>query len=526
MRPLRLALLPIGIAFGLVAEWVSYESGRLWLTVADFVVGCVLIVCGVVAWERRPESRVGALMSLGGFTWFLGTIFTPALYLHRGPLVHLYLSYPTGRLPSRLALAVVATAYVDAAIAPLARNDALTLFLSSAVALAAMQVFLRTSGTARKAAGPALGAALAFAAVLALGAIGRAAGWNADVILWTYDVVVASLVVLLFVDLVRHRWAEAVVTGLVVDLGGGEMGTLRTKLAGALGDPSLVVGYRRPASDTFIDERGLTVELPEPGTRRAVTRIDDRGENVAVLVHDEALLTDARLLESVAAAARIAMANARLQAEAQARAEELDASRRRIVAAGAAQRRRLEQELRLGAERRLDNVAALLAEARAAAPSDGEPLRELESALDEARRELREFALGIHPAILTEGGLMPALALLGSRSPIPVRIDGTVARLPEPIEAALYFVCSEALANTVKHAAATRVSIDLHEPHAGVVLTVSDDGVGGANTDHGSGLRGLVDRVDALGGELTIDSPPNRGTRISAAIPVVLSQRV
>jgi signal transduction histidine kinase len=526
MRPLRLALVPIGIVFGLVTEWVAYESGSFGLVVADFVVGCVLICCGAVAWERRPESRVGELMSLAGFTWFLGTVFTPALYLHRGPLVHLHLSYPTGRLPTRLALAVVTAAYVDAAISPLARNDALTLLLSAAVALAAVQVFVRTSGTARKAARPALRAALAFAGVLAFGAIGRAAGWNADTILWTYDVVIASLVIVLFVDLMRRRWVEAVVTGLVVDLGSGEVDTLRTKLAGALGDPSLVVGYRRPASDTFIDERGLTVELPEPGTGRVVTRLDDRGETVAVLIHDEALLTDAKLLASVAAAARIAMANARLQAEAQAGADELDASRRRIVAAGAAQRRRLEQELRLGAERRLDNVAALLAEARATSPTEGEPLGELESELDEARRELREFALGVHPAVLSEGGLMPALALLGSRSPIPVRITGSVARLPEPVETALYFVCSEALANTVKHADATHVSIDLHESPAGAVLEISDDGVGGANADLGSGLRGLVDRVDALGCELTIDSPRAGGTRVSAAIPVALSQRV
>jgi signal transduction histidine kinase len=414
---------------------------------------------------------------------------------------------------------------MDAAIAPLARNDALTLLLSAAVALVAVQVFARTSGTARKAAGPALGTALAFAGVLAFGAIGRAAGWPADAILWIYDVVIASLVIVLFVDLMRRRWAEAVVTGLVVDLGSGEVDTLRTTLAGALGDPSLVVGYRRPPSDAFVDERGLTIQLPEPGTGRAVTRIDDRGENVAVLVHDEALQTDAKLLESVAAAARIAMANARLQAEAHARAEELDASRRRIVAAGAAQRRRLEHELRVGAERRLDNVAGLLAEARAAAPTNGEPLRELESELNEARRELREFALGVHPAVLSEGGLMPALALLGSRSPIPVRIAGSVGRLPEPVETALYFVCSEALANTVKHAAATYVSIDLDETRTVAALEVSDNGVGGASVDLGSGLRGLVDRVDALGGSLTIDSPPAGGTRVSAAIPVALSRR-
>ena len=122
------------------------------LAVADLAVGWILIGCGLVAWDRRPESRVGALMSLAGFTWFLGTAFEPALYLHRGPLVHLLLSYPTGRLPTRLARAVVIAAYVDGAIVPLARNDVLTLALSIAVAGAALWGFLQARRVPR--AGP------------------------------------------------------------------------------------------------------------------------------------------------------------------------------------------------------------------------------------------------------------------------------------------------------------------------------------------------------------------------------------
>ena len=145
-----MALLPLGIALGLAAEWAAYDSDKVPLAVADFAVGALLIACGAVAWERRPASRVGALMSLAGFTWFLGTLFAPALFLHRGPLVHLHLSYPTGRLPTRLARGVVAVAYVDAAIEPLAKNDALTLALSGAVALAAFQVFRGTSGPRAK----------------------------------------------------------------------------------------------------------------------------------------------------------------------------------------------------------------------------------------------------------------------------------------------------------------------------------------------------------------------------------------
>jgi hypothetical protein len=250
-----------------MVEWVSYE-GDLALVVADGVVGLVLVTCGVIAWQRRGESRVGPLMALSGYAWFAGTLWSQLLYLHRGPLVHLHLSYPTGHVRTRLAGAVVVAAYLDAVIAPLARNDVLTLALSGAVALAAVQVFLGTSGPARKAGGPALAAALAFAGVLALGAVARLADWDADrAVLWTYDIVIAAVAIGLLVDLLRGRWAEAAVTGLVVDLGSpADAGTLRGKLARALGDPSLVVGYRLREAGAFVDDTGRPVELPSPGS--------------------------------------------------------------------------------------------------------------------------------------------------------------------------------------------------------------------------------------------------------------------
>jgi signal transduction histidine kinase len=520
MHPLRLAVLPIGIAFGLVAEWISYEDGPLDLVVADFGVGCVLIGCGVIAWDRRPESRVGALMSLAGLTWFVGTAFEPALYLHRGPLVHLLLSYPSGRLPTRLSRWVVAAAYADAAIAPLARNDALTLALSGAVALAAIQVFLRTSGPARKAAAPALEAAVAFAGVLALGAIGRWLGWSAEAMLWAYNLVIASLAIVLFVDLMRRRWTEAVVTGLVVDLGASEeTATLRGTLARALGDPSLAIGYRLPETDAFVDDTGRPIDLPASGSGKAVTAIEDQGERVAVLVHDEELLADGRLVESVAAATRIAVANARLQAEARVRASELAASRRRVVEAGDAQRRRLEHELRVGAEQRLTTVAALLDDATTS-ETDTDAIHVLSRELGEARRELREFAHGVHPASLIDGGLFSAVVLLAERSHVPVEVRGNVERLPEATKAALYFVCSEALANVAKHAEASRATIELREEQGRIVVAIADDGVGGVEPSKGSGLRGLADRIEALGGRLTVESSPVSGTRVVAELPL------
>jgi signal transduction histidine kinase len=519
-RPVGLALLPFGIAFGLIAE--SQSTGGAWSAsaAADFAVGCVLIACGVIAWDRRPESRVGALLTLTGFTWFLGTLFERALYLHRGPLVQLVLSYPTGRLRARFAQAAVVAAYVDGAIEPLAANGWATLALGGLIALSATGLFVGTSGPARRAAGPALAAALAFAGVLALAAVQQLVDWNAhDPVLWTYDVVVAAIAILLVGDLLGGRWRDAVVTSLVVDLGAhGQVGTLRAKLARALGDPTLVVGYRLPETGSFVDDAGRPVDVRSPGPGRTVTAIDDRGEHLAVLVHDNAVLADPELVKSIAAAARLAVGNARLQAEARARASELEASRRRIVEAGAAQRQRLEAELRFGAERRLDNVAALLADARGRTGA-GDDIAGLEAALVETRRELREFAQGVHPRTLTDGGLMPALELLAARSPVPVDVRGSAGRLPAPVEAALFFVCSEALANAAKHAAASCVTIDVRQDGYGVVVAVADDGRGGADASRGTGLRGLADRVEALGGSFRVESSNGAGTRVVAATP-------
>ncbi len=522
MRPLRLALAPLGIAFGLVAELTFYDSTLgLALPVADFVAGCLLVVAGSVAWERLGESRVGALMTLAGFTWFIGNLGGAAVYLHRGALVQLVLSYPSGRLRGHFARVVVAGAYLDALVEPLARNDTLTLVLAAAVALAACRTFLASSGPGRRAGTAALCSALTFAAVMALSSLSRLEGvGHRDAVLWSYDAVIASITVILLIDLLRGRWAERALSGLVVDLGAAaDTRGLRDRLARALGDPSLVLGYRLAQTGGFVDDAGRELALPVPGSGRRVTMLEERGEEIGVLVHDDALLADHVLIDSVAAAARLALTNARLQAEAQTRAAELESSRRRIVETADRQRRRLARELRERPERLLNQALVRLADAATEATAgDAEAIVALEAGLGEARQELREFAQGIRPTALSERGLMPALTLLALHSPIPTRVRGEVERLPEPVEAALYFVCSEALANAVKHAQASRVTVDMTAEDDLAVLVVADDGVGGATLDGGTGLRGLADRVEALGGRLEVESRAGDGTRVRAAV--------
>jgi PAS domain S-box-containing protein len=203
--------------------------------------------------------------------------------------------------------------------------------------------------------------------------------------------------------------------------------------------------------------------------------------------------------------------------------EELRASRARIVAAGDDARRRLERNLHDGAQQRLValSIALRLAQARVDDPAVAAGL--LDEASDElaqALDELRELARGIHPAVLTDRGLRAALEGIASRTPFPIGLEVPPERLPEPIEAAAYYVVSEAVTNVVKHAQATAVDVRVAPVNGCVVVEVVDDGVGDADPESGSGLRGLADRLAALDGKLRVESPPSGGTRVVAEIPV------
>jgi signal transduction histidine kinase len=213
----------------------------------------------------------------------------------------------------------------------------------------------------------------------------------------------------------------------------------------------------------------------------------------------------------------------RLDAELRARLEELRASRARLVEAGDAERRRLERDLHDGAQSRLVALALLLRGARARAEAGSELAALLDRATAELQAgldDLRELARGIHPAVLTDRGLEPALQSLVARAPVPVSVEAPAAeRLPGPVESAAYFVVSEALANVAKYARATHAEVAVRRDNGRVTVEVTDDGVGGADAARGSGLRGLADRVAALDGTLSLDSPAGRGTRVRAEIP-------
>jgi signal transduction histidine kinase len=546
--------------------------------VASVVVAWTFLVTGFVAWYRRPGNRVGPLMLAAGLALLarqlryshdaaLFTVFFLVGDLGYVIVAHSVLAYPSGRLTGRVESVLVKAGYVVAGLLPLvilalhdkdgrlrqfnpaprrslfviSGHDGLARFVQTTFLVALYGVFaalfvllvvrklLLASPRLRKVMLPLLVAALAVAArglfegVYVIHPAARPAAVSA--LFWWQSAAFVALPLALLWGLMRARLARAGVGDLVVELEHTSPAGLREVLAKALGDPTLELAFWLPERERYADADGALVELPEPG-RRAVTVLGPHEEPVAALIHDASLLEEPRLVQGVAAAARLSLENARLQAETQRQLTEVRESRQRIVAAADMERRRIERDLHDGAQQRL---VALALELRGAQRRLGEnPDPELErllaasvAELQAAVGDLRELARGVHPAVLTEEGLAAALESLAARSPVPVTVDAAESRYPEQVEAAAYFVACEALANVVKHAQASSVVVRA-EPDDGVlVLEVRDDGVGGATDADGSGLRGLADRVEAVGGRLAVESPPGGGTRVVAEIPCV-----
>jgi signal transduction histidine kinase len=282
--------------------------------------------------------------------------------------------------------------------------------------------------------------------------------------------------------------------------------------------------YRPTGSTTDVDETGRPVSLDDG--MRAVTPIERAGERVAALVHDPAVLQDPELLRTAVAATRLAVENERLQAEVRAQLEEVHSSRARIVEAGDAERQRVERNLHDGAQQRLVTMSLSLRQLRDSLPEDAPAslASSVDGLLAESKRaidELRELARGIHPAILTEEGVGAAIESLAERSAVPVTIErGPQRRFPDAIEATAYFVVAEALSNVAKYASASRATVVISEEAGTLHVEVADDGIGGADIQMGTGLRGLVDRVAAVGGRITVESPAGVGTMVRAEVPV------
>lgn len=526
----------IGLLVGLASERSATGFKDVGAWVPDLAVGWTFVGCGLAAWRRKPSSGVGLLMVATGGAWFLPNFAfasTPALvwlaerttYLYRGPLIHVLLTFPTGRTTSRALGLFVVLGYVAALVTPVWQSDAASIVLAILLVAVGLVEYRRSLGAARRARLVTLRFDILAALVLAATSIVRMAvpsGRAIDASRLAFELSLCALAVAMLVALLLAPWERAAVTDLVVEMRGARSEDLREQLARALGDPSLEVGYRLPGADSYVDARGSPLVVPEPGSERAVTMVGGGDDPVAVLVHDPAVLDDPGLVEAVSAAARLAASNARLQAEVSARMLELVASRRRLLEAGDEERRRLERRLHDGAEDRLERMATTLERARA--QQIGPKTR---GALEAAQAELRwtlddlvRLGRGLHPRELTELGLGGALRALAASAPLPVSVSVDLTGSAPAAEAAAYYLCAEALANVAKHARATSAAISVASSEGLLTVDVTDDGVGGADGAEGSGLRGLVDRIETLGGSLSIDSPLGWGTHLVARIPL------
>jgi signal transduction histidine kinase len=511
----KLLVVAAGVALTAFALATVEPLDQPILVALDMAAGWAFLLGALAIGFGGKAGRVAAIESGIGLTWFLGGV------LHRGPLVHLLLCGPDGRVKGRVVAGVVVLGYVDALVETFRPLEPLGVAVALATVFVALLGVRGTRGPLRRTRLILATSGFAIVATLIVGWWAAASGrLDRTSILVAYDLVLIGTAIAVTADRRWSGWSRAAVTGLVVELGDrADAGSLRDRLAHALGDPSLVVAYRTDKGGEHIDEAGRPVELPAPGSARAVTPITSRGEPLGFLIHDPAVLADPRLAGPVVAAAGLAVANARLQSDIRRQTAEVEASRRRIVRAGDRQRRRIERELSYGVLARLDAVdddlATLVPVGAAPTPS----VAMARETLALARDELGRFARGVYPAALAEHGLPVAVSDIAARGGVPVTVRLPSVRLSGEIEAAAYFVCAEALTNVAKHARATHAEVSGTIETDRLRIAISDDGEGGADP-HGSGLRGLAGRVEGVGGRLRVVSPSGGGTRIEAGLPL------
>ncbi len=562
---------PLRYAGSLTVEGqlMSIVNGAAWLAVL------------LITMVRQPDGRLWKLI----FVWSLASriyafsyvpnsyvwsVARPLEILSIAAYVHLAIAYPSGYLRSRFDRVVVAYVYVllvgqallahpfwevtVACVPDCVRNmfavwpneqifrlisDGSMVFAVFTVVPLILTALWRhwrdASPAGRRALLPVVVAFPIEAALAAADALVRAVGFAPGIAFFDGPsgtalrlVVPMILPIGLLITFLRPRLNRGRMAGLVVELGRGvPLGGLRDVLARALGDPSLQLAFAAPSGSGYVDAAGQPIDLPVDDPTRTVTRLERGDDLLGVLVHDPLLeVEDPGLVEAVGNAARLALENERLAAEVRAQLEEVRASRVRIVEAADAERRRVERDLHDGAQQRLVALAMRLQVAKQSTPEASALLDQATTELETAIGEVRGLARGVHPTILTETGLAAAIDALAERTAIPVVVDVVERRFDATVEATAYFVVAEALTNVVRYAKADGARVTVRETDDQLVVEVADDGWGGADPSAGSGLRGLDDRIAAIGGRLGVTSPVGGGTTVRAELPVEPSTEV
>src|SRR5215468_4280013 len=580
-RVTRSAPWAAAFGFGLVSLLVARShpdgsfAGTSWVAaVAELAAGWALIAVGLRVVLRRPANRPGYLLAAAGVRWFFVEwdnpgIGSPAAFtlglvawaLAPPVVAHAILAYPSGRPLPAPGRAVLFAAYVGAGLVlgllpalvfdpgqqACSQCPANLLSVSSnpdavrvltewgvrlglvwPVALAAVAAwqFTRSSTAVRWMAAPVvLGGVVYlllvwadFAHSLPRGQLGNDPFEHG---LWLGQAIALGAIAFgVTWPWIRARRTRSALAKIVVDLGQSPPpGGLREALASTLGDPALEVAYPLADPGRYIDAHGVAVD-PAARDGRAVTPLARGGTTVALLIHRPGLLDNPELVQEVAAAARIALENERLQAIVRAQLEDLRASRARVVATGDAERRRLERDLHDGAQQRLVSLSLAMRLARTQLGPDEDP--DLTSGMDRAGQEigaaieeLRELAHGIYPAVLTDEGLAAAVEALGERAAIPVRVVAIPeTRFPPPVEAAAYFLVAEACGKIAASAGASSVSVEVRQEEGRLLVEMTGEGAEKPGPGLETRVTGLSDRVGALNGRLRIEQLPGRGLAI------------
>ena len=564
------ALLLLGVG-GVVIAAVEIAlfwplEGPVWLYSLFSLTGLVYLAAGLAAWWRRPSNHIDAIIVLSGGVWLAAALVNTdvtvlvavGLILATVPLavaVWLLHAFPSGRLRSNVSVATVVAAFVvtlglrapQYLFAPVSSGDVLSiadrpdlvtlgLYLQriaggAVMLVTAVVLFARLRQSApqqRRVLAPLYAYGIVAVLVVPLGPLIEPV-FNLSFLGVTAGqlVLLAGVPVSFVLAMLRGGFAR---TGEVEELGAWLGGTasermpLVNALRRTLGDETLVVVYWAPERRRFVDALGQSISLPMPGdTGRGIVEITLGDRLIGALVYDRAMNEDPELVQSAGRVAAIAIDNERLTAELIANQAALRLSRARIVEAGDRERRRIAQNLHDGIQVELVLLAIGAQELRHAGSAADLDVAatQLRNGIDDAANHLRELVHAVMPAGLIERGLTAAVEDLVDRMPLPTNL--VVVDVEEPLSPTVgstaYFVVAEALANAVKHAGATTLSVRLERTESQLLIEVADDGVGGAASGAGTGLRGLLDRVDVLGGQLAIDSPLGHGTRLVAELP-------
>jgi signal transduction histidine kinase len=528
-------------AWTMTVSWPA--DGAWWRELPPRVVGLVVLVAGVVVWNRLPSPRIGALMVLSAAVYYLqflrsadGVLFAIgfcAAYAWMGVAAHVLMTWPSGRLKGRVDWIYVVASYVISIGTQVARyfvdhpeppwgigiakpptfwgtfGSALGAIMGIGAIGIVLRRWIRTAKARRWPTGPVwlgiLGAA-SFKIAEAVVSVLPSPFLAKMILAWLFTIAVIVLIPLLYlVRWVLRRLAPEVLVNLLVDMkrdpaAFADPAALQHALSTGLEDPTLTIKYTLDSGE-LVDIHGRPAPVGAGSTTEV--RRDDR--LIAVIEHDPALDTQPKVMDAAVVAVGLAIDNARLYAT-------LRASRRELALTAADERHRIQRDLHDETQGRFFRILMLLD--RASREHPGETIRRAHAELVDAVRAMRHLTQGIYPTVLTDHGLVAAVENLADRAALPVTFAVSPDRWPEVVEITAYFVISEALANVYKHSGATEAGVRVQAEPGRLVIEVSDNGRGGAH-----GLTGLRARAEAVNGKLTVVSEPGQGTLVRAVIP-------